>query len=74
VGTATATQPLTAECYLTDETVLLYVLGLTTGPVDGRDGEITHAVIENVRTGEVTCIEADSLESWRLVIPEGTDG
>lgn len=74
MGTATAAQPLTAQCYLTDEVNLVYVLDLTTGPVDGRDSEITHAMIEDARTGKISGVEADSLEKWRIVIPEGTDG
>lgn len=61
MGTATAARALTAGCYLTDESLLLYVLTLT---IDGE------ATVENVRTGEISCIRSIKLDGWRFVDPE----
>lgn len=63
MGTAAATRELTVGSYLTDDkATLLYVLDLT------KTGETT---IENVGTGEVSCIHATKLDGWRFVDPEG---
>lgn len=64
MGTPTATRALTACCYLTDETRLVYVLEIGRG----------RAVIEDASTGDITCIPSARLEPWRLVTPERTDG
>jgi hypothetical protein len=62
VGAAAATRELTEGSYLTDDDkVLVYVLDLR------EDGQ---AVIEDVRTGKVSCCHASSFDGWRFVLPE----
>lgn len=52
---------LAPRTYVTDETDLLLVLDI----VD--DGQ---AIVENARTGEVSCLDYGALHGWRVVEPE----
>jgi hypothetical protein len=54
---------LTACCYLTDETRLVYVLEVGRG----------RAVIEDASTFDITCVPSARLEPWRRVTPERAD-
>lgn len=63
MGNATGTRPLTTKTYLTDDLdKLIYVLDL---PED----KLT-AIVEDVRTGKVSCVPVANIRGWRVVEPE----
>lgn len=63
MGSPTETRPLTSGIYLTDgDRQLVLVLDL---PEPGQ------AVVEDARTGTVSCIAAEGLDGWRVVEPAG---
>jgi len=64
MGNATGTRPLTTGLYLTDDlNQLIYVLDL---PKEKGD----QAVIEDARTGTVSCVPRANIQGWRVVEPE----
>lgn len=61
MGAPARTRALSAQMYLTDGERLIFVLDLPEG----------QAVIEDVATGEVSCVPSVKLEGWRVVEPAG---